>query len=76
MVNSSIFLTFTKYEFKGAVQVLPGTKEPLGVSILKSRGIIPEAKWYWIGVGALIGYVILFNILVSLGLAYLKRKYE
>ncbi|XVE63539.1 hypothetical protein DITRI_Ditri07aG0028000 [Diplodiscus trichospermus] len=27
--------------------------EPLGLSILKSRGIVPEAHWYWIGVGAL-----------------------
>ncbi|KAF8658462.1 hypothetical protein HU200_058914 [Digitaria exilis] len=30
-------------------KVLPGSTEPLGVLILKSRGIFPEAKWYWIG---------------------------
>ncbi|XP_022755319.1 ABC transporter G family member 39-like isoform X2 [Durio zibethinus] len=45
--------------------------EPLGVSILKSRGIFPEAHWYWIGVGALIGYCFLFNLLFTLALKYL-----
>ncbi|XP_021277326.1 pleiotropic drug resistance protein 1-like isoform X14 [Herrania umbratica] len=47
---------------------------PLGVSILKSRGIFPEAHWYWIGVGALIGYCFLFNFLFTLTLKYLDRK--
>ncbi|XP_072970521.1 ABC transporter G family member 36-like [Typha angustifolia] len=46
--------------------------ESLGVSVLKSRGVFPEAKWYWIGFGALIGYVFLFNALFTLALAYLS----
>ncbi|KAF9617018.1 hypothetical protein IFM89_033088 [Coptis chinensis] len=45
--------------------------EPLGVAVLKSRGIFPEAHWYWIGVGALIGYVFLFNGLFTVALAFL-----
>ncbi|XP_021277311.1 pleiotropic drug resistance protein 1-like isoform X1 [Herrania umbratica] len=49
----------------------PNSTEPLGVSILKSRGIFPEAHWYWIGVGALIGYCFLFNFLFTLTLKYL-----
>ena len=56
------------------LQVLPNSSEPLGVSILKSRGIFPEAYWYWIGVGATIGYVLLFNFLFILALHYLDRK--
>ncbi|XWS27183.1 hypothetical protein CRYUN_Cryun26dG0093100 [Craigia yunnanensis] len=51
--------------------VAPNSTEPLGVSILKSRGIFPEAHWYWIGVGALIGYCFLFNFLFTLTLKYL-----
>ncbi|XWS16998.1 hypothetical protein CRYUN_Cryun33cG0029800 [Craigia yunnanensis] len=51
--------------------VPPNSTEPLGVSILKSRGIFPEAHWYWIGVGALIGYCFLFNFLFTLALKYL-----
>ncbi|CAD6336212.1 unnamed protein product [Miscanthus lutarioriparius] len=49
-------------------KVLPGSTEPLGVLILKSHGIFPETKWYWIGFGALLGFTFLF----TLCLAYLK----
>ncbi|TVU11000.1 hypothetical protein EJB05_44558 [Eragrostis curvula] len=50
------------------------TKETLGVEVLKSRGMFPEAKWYWIGFGALIGFTILFNALFTLALTYLSRS--
>ena len=53
-------------------KVLPGSTEPLGVLILKSRGIFPEAKWYWIGFGALLGFTLIFNSLFTLCLTYLK----
>ncbi|KAG5540567.1 hypothetical protein RHGRI_020697 [Rhododendron griersonianum] len=54
--------------------VPPNSTESLGVLVLKSRGIFPEAHWYWIGVGALVGYVFLFNALFTLALAYLSRR--
>ncbi|KAJ6434978.1 hypothetical protein OIU84_000261 [Salix udensis] len=50
----------------------PNSTESLGVTVLKSRGIFPEAQWYWIGVGALIGYTLLFNFLFTLALKYLN----
>ncbi|KAG2634550.1 hypothetical protein PVAP13_2NG180400 [Panicum virgatum] len=53
-------------------KILPGSTEPLGKLVLESRGLFPEAKWYWIGVGALIGYVLLFNILYTVCLTFLK----
>ncbi|KAF3650987.1 Pleiotropic drug resistance protein 3 [Capsicum annuum] len=46
--------------------------DTLGVSFLKLRGIFPEARWYWIGAGALLGYVLLFNFLFTVALAYLN----
>ncbi|XP_074562051.1 ABC transporter G family member 36-like isoform X3 [Curcuma longa] len=46
--------------------------ESLGVRVLRARGIFPEAKWYWIGLGALVGYVFLFNALFTMALTYLK----
>ncbi|KAI6680126.1 hypothetical protein NL676_034007 [Syzygium grande] len=49
----------------------PNYTEPLGVLVLKSRGILPEARWYWIGVGASIGYIFLFNFLFTVALKYL-----
>lgn len=56
-------------------QIPPNSTESLGVTVLKSRGIFPEAQWYWIGVGALIGYTLLFNFLFTLALKYLNREY-
>ncbi|KAB5553301.1 hypothetical protein DKX38_010612 [Salix brachista] len=53
----------------------PNSTESLGVTLLKSRGFFPEARWYWIGVGALIGYVLLFNFLFTMALKYLNREY-
>uniref|UniRef100_A0A0E0FMA0 ABC transporter domain-containing protein n=1 Tax=Oryza nivara TaxID=4536 RepID=A0A0E0FMA0_ORYNI len=41
--------------------VLPGSSESLGASVLKSRGLFLETKWYWVGLGALVGYTFLFN---------------
>ncbi|XP_065849684.1 pleiotropic drug resistance protein 1-like [Euphorbia lathyris] len=46
--------------------------ETLGVNFLKKRGIFTEPCWYWIGLGALIGYILLFNFLYTLALKYLN----
>lgn len=58
------------------MQVLPNSTEPLGVSVMKARGLFPQAYWYWIGVGALVAYVFLFNIIFTLALTYLNRKHS
>ncbi|XP_020424974.1 pleiotropic drug resistance protein 1 [Prunus persica] len=57
-------------------QVPANSTEALGVLVLKSRGIFPEARWYWIGVAALIGFILLFNILFNLALQYLDPLEE
>ncbi|CAL5429119.1 unnamed protein product [Camellia sinensis] len=44
----------------------------LGEMLLKARSLFPESYWFWIGVGALLGYTILFNILFTLALTYLN----
>ncbi|GJN13495.1 hypothetical protein PR202_gb00205 [Eleusine coracana subsp. coracana] len=48
------------------------SSETLGMQVLKSRGIFPEAKWYWIGFGAMIGYTMLFSTLFTLALRFLE----
>ncbi|XP_050286353.1 pleiotropic drug resistance protein 1-like isoform X2 [Quercus robur] len=52
--------------------VLPNSTESLGIEVLKSRGFFTHAYWYWIGVGALIGYILLFNAAFTLVLTYLN----
>ncbi|KAL4603728.1 hypothetical protein ACB092_10G144600 [Castanea dentata] len=51
--------------------VLPNNIEPLGIMVLKSHGLFPEENWFWLGVGASIGFVFLFNFLFTLALSYL-----
>ncbi|KAG0492944.1 hypothetical protein HPP92_006342 [Vanilla planifolia] len=50
---------------------VPEFNDILGVHILKVRGIFVDANWYWIGVGALLGYIFLFNGLFVLFLDWL-----
>ncbi|KAK7245297.1 hypothetical protein RIF29_40136 [Crotalaria pallida] len=52
--------------------VLPNSTKPLGIEILESRGFFTQPKMYWIGVGALIGYAIVFNISYILALTFLN----
>ncbi|KAI9100833.1 hypothetical protein K1719_024195 [Acacia pycnantha] len=61
-------------EFLGSSwkHVLPGSSEPLGILILKSRGFFTQEYWYWIGVGALIGFILLLNIAYTLSLTFLN----
>ncbi|WOL15669.1 hypothetical protein Cni_G24450 [Canna indica] len=44
----------------------------VGTAILKSRGLFVNDYWYWISIGALIGFAILFNTLFILSLTYLN----
>ncbi|KAL5562676.1 hypothetical protein UlMin_032423 [Ulmus minor] len=61
-------------EFLGGswTHVPPNSTEPLGVKVLKSGGFFPYAYWYWIGVGALIGFILVFNIGFTLALSFVK----
>jgi ABC-type multidrug transport system ATPase subunit len=45
---------------------------PLGEVILKGFGLSTEGYWYWIGLGALFGYTVIFNLLFTLFLKYLN----
>ena len=56
------------------MQLAPGKNETIGVSVLKAKGIFTEAKWYWIGLGAMVGYTLLFNLLYTIALSALSRK--
>ncbi|XP_075104943.1 pleiotropic drug resistance protein 1-like [Nicotiana tabacum] len=67
---NSIFVN--EFDGKKWKHIAPNGTEPLGVAVVRSRGFFPDAYWYWIGIGALVGFTILFNICFSLALAYLN----
>ncbi|KAL6607992.1 hypothetical protein ACP70R_041055 [Stipagrostis hirtigluma subsp. patula] len=55
-------------------KILRGSTESLGATVLKSRGLFVEAMWYWIGLGALVGYIFMFNGLCTIALTYIKSS--
>ncbi|VFQ72417.1 unnamed protein product [Cuscuta campestris] len=61
-------------EFKGKSwkHIAPNGTEPLGDAVVRSRGFFPEAKWYWIGLGALFGFIVAFNVCYALALQFLN----
>ncbi|XP_073142895.1 ABC transporter G family member 29-like isoform X2 [Henckelia pumila] len=44
----------------------------LGVAVLNNFDIFPEEKWYWIGIAALLGFTVLFNVLFTYALMHLN----
>ncbi|XP_045801854.1 ABC transporter G family member 36 [Trifolium pratense] len=44
----------------------------LGVATLNNFDVYAEKYWYWIGVAALLGFTILYNVLFTLALMYLN----
>ncbi|OIW15880.1 hypothetical protein TanjilG_04415 [Lupinus angustifolius] len=44
----------------------------IGLATLNNYGAHAEKRWYWIGAGALLGFVILYNVLFTLALMYLN----
>ncbi|KAJ0075534.1 hypothetical protein Patl1_34364 [Pistacia atlantica] len=57
----------------GWKKIVPSVSmEPLGVAVMKSRGFFPYSYWYWIGVGAMVGFTLLFNFGYTLALTFLN----
>ncbi|KAL6556565.1 transcription factor [Orobanche gracilis] len=65
--NAILVNEFTGHSWSRLVN---GTE--LGVLVMRSRGFFPETNWYWIGLGAVAGFVILFNIFFIIALTYLN----
>ncbi|KAJ7951846.1 Pleiotropic drug resistance ABC transporter [Quillaja saponaria] len=65
-------ITVNEFLGKSWRHVIPTSEEPLGVLVLKARGFFPYAYWYWIGVGAMVGFILFFNFFYTLALTYLN----
>uniref|UniRef100_K4AIA6 ABC transporter domain-containing protein n=1 Tax=Setaria italica TaxID=4555 RepID=K4AIA6_SETIT len=53
-------------------KVLAGSNSTVGTNVLISHNLPTQDYWYWIGVGALLAYAVLFNGLFTLALAFLN----
>jgi hypothetical protein len=48
----------------------------VGKALLKSKGFFTTDGGYWLSIGALVAFAVLFNILYILALTYLSREYH
>ncbi|KAH9288445.1 hypothetical protein KI387_032562 [Taxus chinensis] len=44
----------------------------IGLHVLQSRGLFGKAHFYWIAVGAMVGFTVLCNLLLTIALTYLN----
>ncbi|KAK9280492.1 hypothetical protein L1049_014184 [Liquidambar formosana] len=51
---------------------LPTGESTVGKTLLKERGLFTTEYWYWICIGALLGFSLLFNVLFVAALTYLN----
>lgn len=65
------YLLLLNVSFQGTVS----GNNTVGTNVLLSHNLPTQDYWYWIGVGVLLAYAILFNALFTLALAFLNRKY-
>lgn len=54
---------------------VPYGNTTVGLAVLDSRGLFKEDWWRWVGIGVLLGYAILFNVLVLLAQTFLGREF-
>ncbi|XP_071733951.1 pleiotropic drug resistance protein 1-like [Rutidosis leptorrhynchoides] len=59
-------------EFLGHSWKKPRNGTTLGKLVITQGGFFAEAYWYWIAVGALVGFILVFNICYALSLAFLN----
>ncbi|KAL2927174.1 Pleiotropic drug resistance protein 1 [Bienertia sinuspersici] len=50
-----------------------GNNVSVGVQAMLNRGFFPYSYWYWIGAGALVGFILVLNLLYTLALTFLNR---
>ncbi|KAL6551376.1 transcription factor [Orobanche minor] len=52
-------------------KLMPNSNDTIGVAVLKNQGFFPYSYWYWIGAGALVGFILLLNFGYTLALMFL-----
>ncbi|KAG6409673.1 hypothetical protein SASPL_127715 [Salvia splendens] len=65
--NAILVNEFTGHSWS---RIVNGTA--LGIRVMEGRGFYTDSYWYWIGVGASVGFVFLFNIMYLASLTFLN----
>ncbi|PIN21134.1 Pleiotropic drug resistance proteins (PDR1-15), ABC superfamily [Handroanthus impetiginosus] len=67
--NAVLVNEFTGHNWR---HISSKTNIAIGAEVVKSRGYFSYAYWYWIGLGALFGMILLYNSCYILALTYLN----
>ncbi|KAJ0884371.1 putative monosaccharide-transporting ATPase [Helianthus annuus] len=62
-------------EYLGHKFKKPFLDTTLGKFLVTSRGMFAESYWYWIAVGALLGYTLIYNVLYVVALRFLSSEF-
>lgn len=68
------FFFLRYYPSFSSAQILSTSNSTVGHQLLESRGLNYGDRFFWISIGALFGFVLVFNIGFTLALTFLKRK--
>ncbi|KAJ1685330.1 hypothetical protein LUZ63_016720 [Rhynchospora breviuscula] len=69
--NAVVVNEFLGHNWRHVINSTVST-ETLGVQVIKSHDLFHDPKWYWIGVGALIGFLFIYNLLYAAALSFLN----
>lgn len=69
-----VFWVLLSCFFFGKASSEANASRSLGVEVLESIGYFTGSYWYWIGLGALLGMIVVFNVLSTLAMTYLGRE--
>jgi hypothetical protein len=50
------------------------TAATLGDAVLEQRGLQTDVNWVWIGIGVLLAYAVIFNVLLVLAFDHIPGK--
>ncbi|KAF4379723.1 hypothetical protein F8388_023740 [Cannabis sativa] len=72
--NAIAINEFLDHRWNTTICTCKSSQPTVGKTLLKERGLFVDENWYWIGIGALLGFSLLFNVLFIAALTFLKGK--
>ncbi|OAY38969.1 hypothetical protein MANES_10G057300v8 [Manihot esculenta] len=69
--NAIVINEFLDERWSAPINHTADSQPTVGKALLKMRGMFMEEYWYWISIGALVGFSLLFNVLFIWALTYL-----
>ncbi|KAM6576208.1 hypothetical protein CsatB_028045 [Cannabis sativa] len=70
--NAIAINEFLDHRWNTTICTCESSQPTVGKTLLKERGLFVDENWYWIGIGALLGFSLIFNVLFIAALTFLR----